>query len=254
MVIKDDGLSAFLTVRARLYRIAYRMLGSAAAAEDIVQEVWIRWQSTNRCAVRNARAFLTTTANRLAINVRQAAHSRREIWGAPGLPEPVDTDSDQTLSVERADALTLGVFVLLGRLSAAERAAYILREAFDYAYGDIADALDVREANARQLVSRARSHMARGPKTSVLAEDHRRLLAALSAATQAEDARGLVELFAAEMRRGGVPRRLATTIRQRGSQLAAPVTEQRPAVGHVADKRAAFPAPLPASTTGHAFR
>src|SRR5690349_25178193 len=101
MVTKDDGLSTFLSVRARLFRIAYRMLGSAASAEDIVQEVWIRWQSTDRCAVRNSTAFLTTMANRLAINVRQAAHSRREISAAPGLPEPA-TDSDQALRAERA--------------------------------------------------------------------------------------------------------------------------------------------------------
>src|SRR5215216_2357400 len=155
MVMKDDGTSTFLSVRARLFRIAHRTLGSAAAAEDIVQEVWIRWQSTNRCAVRNPTAFLTTMASRLAINLRQAAHSRREVGATPGLHEPVDTDSDQTLRAERADALTLGV----------------------------------QEANARQLLSRARLHLTQGPRTSVLAEDHRQLLAALTAAAEADDAR-----------------------------------------------------------------
>src|SRR5262245_8621093 len=88
MVAHDDGLSAFLSLRARLFGIAYRMLGGAAAAEDVVQDVWIRWQSTNRGVVRDAAAFLTTTATRLAINVMQSAHSRRETWAAPGLPEP----------------------------------------------------------------------------------------------------------------------------------------------------------------------
>ena len=198
MVINDDGLSTFLSMRARLFRIGYRMLGSAAAAEDIVQEVWIRWQSVDRCAIRNSTAFLTTMASRLAINVKQAAHFRRETWTAPGLPEPVDTSSDQLVRAERAEALTLAVFVLLGRLSAAERTAYILREAFDYDYRDIASVLDVQADNARQLVSRARLRLAQGPVTSVHPNDHRQLLAALSAATQTEDAQVLIELFAAE--------------------------------------------------------
>jgi RNA polymerase sigma-70 factor (ECF subfamily) len=201
MTINDDGLSTFLSMRARLFRIAYRMLGSAAAAEDIVQEVWIRWQSADRCAVRNSTAFLTTMANRLAINMKQAAHFRREIWAAPGLPEPVDPSSDQLIRAERAEALMLGVFVLLGRLSSAERTAYILREAFDFDYRDIANVLEVREDNARQLVSRARLHLAQRPSMSVHPEDHRQLLAVLGAATQTENARVLSDLFAAETQR-----------------------------------------------------
>jgi RNA polymerase sigma-70 factor (ECF subfamily) len=200
MVTNDDGVSAFLSVRTRLFAIAYRMLGDAAAAEDVVQDAWIRWQSTNRCEVRNAAAFLTTTATRLAINVKQSARSRRETSVTPGLPEPIDTSADQSARAERADSLRAGVFVLLERLSSAERASYILREAFDYTYRDIATVLDVQEANARQLVSRARLRLARGRKIAVSAEDHRRLLAALGAATQAGDARGLAELFGTERR------------------------------------------------------
>jgi RNA polymerase sigma-70 factor, ECF subfamily len=207
MVTNDDGLSTFLNVRARLFGIAYRILGSTAAAEDVVQDTWIRWQSTNRYAVRDAAAFLTTIATRLAINVRQSARWRRETWAAPCLPEPVDTNSDQSARAERADALTLGVFVLLERLPSAERAAYILREAFDYAYSDIADVLDVQEANARQLVRRARLHLAQGRSTPVLAEDHRRLLAAFNAAAQAGNARVLTELFTAETGRHGCRRK-----------------------------------------------
>lgn len=200
MATDDDGLSTFLSVRARLFGIAYRILRSAAAAEDVVQDAWIRWQSTNRRTVRDAAAFLTTMATRLAINVRQSAHSRRETCAAPGLPDPIDTGSDQMVRAERADALTAGVFVLLERLSSAERAAYILREAFDFAYRDIAEVLQVQEANARQLVSRARVHVARGRKTSVLPQDHRRLLLALSAAASAGDPRGLADLLAADTR------------------------------------------------------
>jgi RNA polymerase sigma-70 factor (ECF subfamily) len=201
MVTHDDGVSTFLGVRARLFGIAYRMLGSAAAAEDVVQDAWIRWQSTNRCAVRNATAFLTTTATRLAINVRRSARSRHETAATPDLPEPVDTSSNQIVRAERDDALTRGVFVLLQRLSSTERAAYILREAFDYTYRDIGHVLGVQEANARQLVSRARLHLARGRRAPVLAADHRRLLAAFGAAAQAGDARGLTELLAADTRR-----------------------------------------------------
>ena len=88
----DDGLSAFLSVRPRLFGIAYRMLGSAAEAEDIVQDVWVRWQTADRSVVRDAAAFLATTATRLAINVMQSARSRRETYVGPWLPEPVDTE------------------------------------------------------------------------------------------------------------------------------------------------------------------
>ena len=128
----DDGLSAFLSVRPRLFGIAYRMLGSAAEAEDIVQDVWVRWQTADRSVVRDAAAFLVTTATRLAINVMQSARSRRETYVGPWLPEPVDTSADPGLGAERGEALELGVLVLLEKLSPTERAAYILREAFDY--------------------------------------------------------------------------------------------------------------------------
>lgn len=197
----DDGLSAFLNVRARLFGIAYRVLRCAAAAEDVVQDVWLRWQSTNRCVVRDPAAFLTTTATRLAINVKQSARSRRETSAAAWAPEPVDAGADQVVQTERADALTLGAFVLLERLLPAQRAAYVLREAFDYSYRDIAAMLSLQEANARQLVSRARFHLARGPRTQVLAADHRRLLTALSLAARVGDAGVLRRLFALETRR-----------------------------------------------------
>jgi RNA polymerase sigma factor (sigma-70 family) len=201
MATDDDGLSTFLSVRARLFGVAYRILGCAAAAEDVVQDAWVRWQSTNRCAVRDAVAFLTTTTCRLAINVRQSARSRRETCEAPCLPEPVDISADQIARVERVDALTRGLFILLERLSSAERAAYILREAFDYTYRDIADVLAVQEANARQLVRRARLHLIQGPRMPVIAEDNRRLLAAFSTAAQAGDTRDLTELLAADTQR-----------------------------------------------------
>jgi RNA polymerase sigma factor (sigma-70 family) len=160
----DDGLSAFLGVRPRLFSIAYRMLGNAAEAEDIVQDVWVRWQTADRSLVRNAAAFLATTTTRLAINVMQSARSRRETYVGPWLPERVDTSADPGLGAERGEALELGVLVLLKKLSPTERAAYILREAFDYTYRDIANVLRLEEANARQVVTRARQHVANGQR------------------------------------------------------------------------------------------
>jgi RNA polymerase sigma-70 factor (ECF subfamily) len=146
-------------VRPRLFRIAYRMLGRAAEAEDIVQDAWVRWQTADRRVVRNAAAFLATTTTRLAINVRQSARSRRETHAGAWLPEPVDTSADPGLGAERGEALELGVQVLVKKLSPAERAAYVLREAFDYTYRDIAHILQLGEANARQVVTRARQRV-----------------------------------------------------------------------------------------------
>ena len=113
----DDGLSAFMSVRPRLFGIAYRMLRSAPEAEDIVQDVWVRWQTADRSLVRDAAAFLVTTATRLAINVMQSARSRRETHVGPWLPEPVDTSADPGLGAERSEALEFGVLVLLEKLS-----------------------------------------------------------------------------------------------------------------------------------------
>src|SRR6186997_2797361 len=108
----DDGLSAFLGMRPRLFGIAYRMLGSAAEAEDVVQDAWLRWQTTDRSVVRDAAAFLATTATRLAINVLQSARARRETYVGPWQPEPVDMSSDPWLAAEQDQALACGVRLL----------------------------------------------------------------------------------------------------------------------------------------------
>ena len=156
----EDGLPAFMRVRPRLFGIAYRMLGSAAEAEDIVQDVWVRWQTADRSLVRDAPAFLATATTRLAINVMQSARWRRETCAGPWLPEPVDASADPGCGAERDEALEWGVRVLLKKLSPTERAAYILREAFEYKYREIANLLRLEEANARQVVTRARQHVA----------------------------------------------------------------------------------------------
>jgi RNA polymerase sigma-70 factor (ECF subfamily) len=180
----EDGLSAFLSARARLFGIAYRVLRSAAEAEDIVQDVWIRWQTTERSAVRNATAFLATTTTRLAINVVQSARSRRETAAGPSLGESLDTGVGPERQVERREALQGAVCALLGRLSPAERAAYVLREVFAYRYREIASLLRLEEANARQLVTRARQHLVEGPQAAVRPAEQRRLVAAIVAAFQ----------------------------------------------------------------------
>jgi len=192
----DDGFSAFAHVRPRLFGIAYRMLGRAAEAEDIVQDVWLRWQSTNRNTVENPPAFLATTTTRLCINLAQSAHSRRETCIGRRLPESVDTSSNPALCAERDEALRLAVLLLLEKLSASERAAYVLREAFDYPYRQIAGILQMEEANTRQLVSRARKHIADGRRTPVSSDEQRRFLEAFVRAAQNGDLAGLEGLFA----------------------------------------------------------
>jgi RNA polymerase sigma-70 factor, ECF subfamily len=192
----DDGLSAFLSVRPRLFAIVYRMLGTAAQAEDVVQDVWIRWQMADRRLVRDAVAFLVTTATRLAINVMQSARSRRETDVGSSLPQPIDSTADPGSRAEQRQALAYGLLLLLDTLTAAERAAYILREAFDYPYRDIANVLRLEEPNARQLVTRARQHVARGRRMPASSTQQAPLLDAFIAAAENGDLAGLESLFA----------------------------------------------------------
>ena len=194
----DDGLSAFLSVRPRLFGIAYRMLRNPAEAEDVVQNVWVRWQTTDRSMVRDSVAFLVTTATRLAINVVQSARSRRETQVVSWMPEPVDTGVNFALRAERREALEVGIRLLVEKLSPAERAAYILREAFDYAYRDIANVLRLEEANARQVMTRARQRIANGRRNPAKSAQARRLLDAFVAAAQLGDVAGLESVLASD--------------------------------------------------------
>lgn len=195
----EDGLAVFLQTRQRLFGIAYRILGTTAEAEDVVQEAWLRWQATDRSTVADAAAFLAATATRLAINVAQSARVRRETYIGPWLPEPVDTEFDPRLGAERGEALGFAVLMLLERLTPAERAAYVLREAFDYDYARIADILQGSEANARQLVTRARKHVAGVRRAPVTGEEQRRLLHVFMDAAQRGDTAALESLLAADV-------------------------------------------------------
>jgi RNA polymerase sigma-70 factor (ECF subfamily) len=175
------------------------MLGSVAEAEDIVQEAWLRWQQTDRAVVRNPAGFLTTMATRLAINIAGSARVQREQYVGPWLPEPVDTSADPSLGAENAEALDSAVLMLMEKLGPEQRAAYVLRQAFDYSYDEIADILNTSSANARQLVSRAQKHIASGRKEPVDPAKRRELLEAFVAAAQDGDVKRLEQVLAAEV-------------------------------------------------------
>jgi len=183
----DEATNVFMAARPQLFGIAYRVLGSTTEAEDVLQEAWLRWQHTDRGVVREPKAFLATVTARLAINVAQSARVRRESYIGPWLPEPVDTRADPQLGAERAEALDTAVLFLLERLNPVERAAYVLREAFDYPYQQIADMLETSETNTRQLVSRARKHISSERRKPVDATEHRRLMEVFLTAAQTGD-------------------------------------------------------------------
>jgi len=183
-------------LRPRLFGIAYRILGSVAEAEDVLQDVWVRWQDQPREEIRSVEAFLTTMTTRMAINVAQSARKRRERYLGPWLPEPVDTSTDPALGAERAEALETAVLLLLERLTPTERAAYVLHEAFGYPYDEIGRMLERSAASSRQLVSRARKHLSGGIRARVDPAKQRRLLEAFLAAARAGDLHALESLLA----------------------------------------------------------
>ncbi|MFE2416461.1 RNA polymerase sigma-70 factor [Streptomyces hokutonensis] len=195
----DEAVALFVRHRGRLFGIAYRILGSAVEAEDVVQEVWLRWQKADRSAVVSPVAFLSTATTRLAINVAQSARVRRETYIGPWLPEPVDTSADPEIGAERAEAVELALLLVLERLTPVERAAYVLREAFDYAYAEIARMLELSVANVRKIVSRARRHLLAERRESVDAAEHRRLLSAFVAAARSGDVASLEALLAPDV-------------------------------------------------------
>ncbi|HEX7163876.1 MAG TPA: sigma-70 family RNA polymerase sigma factor [Trebonia sp.] len=195
----DEAAAIFTSVRPRLFGIAYRMLGSATEAEDLVQEVWLRWQLCDRAAVVNPAAFLATTMTRLAVNALRLARVRRETYIGFWLPEPVDTSADPYLGAERDAALEYAALLLMDKLKPNERAAYVLREAFEYRYDEIAGILQSNEPAVRQLVSRARKRMASERRTPASPAAQRELLTTFIAAARTGDMTGLERLFAADV-------------------------------------------------------
>jgi RNA polymerase sigma-70 factor (TIGR02957 family) len=195
----EEAAAVFTGLRPRLFGIAYRMLSSATEAEDLVQEVWLRWQKTDRASVANPAAFLATATTRLAINQLQSARARHETYVGPWLPEPVDTSADPYLGAERGEALEFATLLLMEKLTPNERAAYVLREAFDYPYGQIADILQSTEPAVRQLVSRARKRVTGERRAPVSAAAQRELLTSFIVAARSGDMTALEQLFAADV-------------------------------------------------------
>ena len=162
-----DREHEFQELRALLFALAYRMMGTRADAEDVVQDAYLRWQTVAEGEVRSARSYLTTIVARLALDGLKAAHRQRETYMGPWLPEPL-VEPAGTQPVEMAESLSLAFLRLLESLSPAERVAFLLREIFDTGYEDVAAALDTSEANSRQIVARARKHIqARRPRFTV---------------------------------------------------------------------------------------
>lgn len=149
-------LDAFLAERPGLFALAYRMLGSAAEAEDVLQEAWLRADRSG--AVENPGAWLTTVVTRLCLDVLGSARVRREAYVGPWLPEPLVQDGPEQ-AAELADSVSMAFLVLLEELSPAERAAFLLRDVFGFGYPEVAGMLERSEAACRQLVSRAHAHV-----------------------------------------------------------------------------------------------
>jgi RNA polymerase sigma-70 factor, ECF subfamily len=155
----ENRLATFNQYRGLLFSIAYRMLGSVADAEDMLQESFIRWQEASD--IRSARAFLVTIISRLCINHLQSARIQREEYVGEWLPEPLLTDprSDPLAALKIDESLSMAFLVLLERLTPVERAVFLLHEVFDYKHSEIAKVLDQSEANCRQILRRARQHV-----------------------------------------------------------------------------------------------
>ncbi len=196
----ESTASAFEGERKRLTGVAYRMLGRWSEAEDAVQDAYLRWQAADHGAIRTPAAWLTTTVVRLCIDRMRRAKAAREIYVGPWLPEPVLTPEGGERRDEDAESfahdLSMGLMLVLERLGPEERAAFILREAFDSSYGDIAAALGKNETAVRQLVSRARERVkAERPRFRVAPGAHEKLLTQLLSAVQTQDTNALANLL-----------------------------------------------------------
>ena len=166
----------FVEHRPMLFGIAYRVLGSVAEAEDVVQDAYLRWQRVDADEVDSPAAYLTTVVTRLAIDHLRSARVKREQYVGPWLPEPLVASDDIEVGMELADSLSTAFLVVLETLSPSERAAFVLREVFDYPYADVAAILDKSEAACRQLVHRARESVAaRRPRFPASASQRERL-------------------------------------------------------------------------------
>jgi RNA polymerase sigma-70 factor (TIGR02957 family) len=194
------SLDPFGTHRRLLFTVAYELLGSAADAEDVVQETWLRWAEVDQAQVRDPRAYLVRIVTRQALNRLRTLARRREEYVGEWLPEPLLTSPDVAEDVELAESVSIAMLTVLETLDPTERAVFVLREVFDLPYDEIAAAVDKSPAAVRQVAHRAREHVAaRRPRVRVSRAEQRAVVERFLAALQDGDVQGLLDVLAPEV-------------------------------------------------------
>jgi RNA polymerase sigma-70 factor (ECF subfamily) len=196
----DPATEAFLAHRNLLFTVAYEMLGSAADAEDVLQETWLRWASVDLDTVENQRAYLVRITTRQALTRLRTLGRRKESYVGPWLPEPLLTAPDVAEDVELADSVSMAMLLVLETLTPTERAVFVLREVFDLGYDEIAEAVDKNPASVRQIAHRARAHVAaRRPRGVVSPAQTRGALEAFQQAVETGDLQSLLDILAPDV-------------------------------------------------------
>jgi len=196
----DLATEAFLAHRNLLFTVAYEMLGSAADAEDVLQETWLRWAGVDLGTVRDRRAYLVRIATRQALARLRTLGRRRESYVGPWLPEPLLTAPDVAEDVELADSVSMAMLLVLETLAPTERAVFVLREVFDLGYGEIAEAVAKSPAAVRQIAHRARAHVAaRRPRGVVSPAETRDAFEAFQRAAETGDLQSLLDILAPDV-------------------------------------------------------
>ena len=199
MTPTGTSAATFEGLRGRLFGLAYRMLGSRADAEDVVQEAYVRWHEAAQASIESAEAWLVTATTRLAIDRLRRLKTERESYAGPWLPEPIVTQAAPDRDLDLADDLSMAFLTLLERLAPEERAAFLLHDVFDVGYNEIASVIDRSEAACRQVVHRARERVRGDRRRFEVTETAKRsLLQQFMAATEARDEQALLALFAPE--------------------------------------------------------
>ncbi|MFI2645557.1 RNA polymerase sigma-70 factor [Streptomyces sp. NPDC018610] len=198
---RTDGVTrAFVAHRNLLFTVAYEMLGSAADAEDVLQETWLRWAGVDPDTVRDQRAYLVRITTRQALSHLRTLGRRKESYVGPWLPEPLLTSPDVAEDVELADSVSMAMLLVLETLAPTERAVFVLREVFDLGYGEIAEAVGKSPAAVRQIAHRARAHVAaRRPRGAATAAETRRTVEAFQRAVETGDLRRLLDILAPDV-------------------------------------------------------
>ncbi|MFF0814131.1 RNA polymerase sigma-70 factor [Rhodococcus sp. NPDC003318] len=190
----------FVTHRSLLFTVAYEMLGSAADAEDVVQETWLRWADVDRAGVRDPRAYLVRIATRQALNRLRSLARRREEYVGEWLPEPLLTSPDAVADVEMAENVSIAMLTVLETLGPVERAVFVLREVFDTPFDEIADVVGKSSAATRQIARRAREHVAaRRPRMQVDRDEQQVVVAKFMAAVSTGDVQELMDVLAPDV-------------------------------------------------------